>query len=118
MLTRRPSLTKFRKAELVFRAVAGVSRWEERDEHYVQHAELQLTRPTVYAAISLVPQRRISTMALCCCPLESADALSAVYAFMRHADDLSDDPGMSSSERRQKLTEFMNLPSLARNRTH
>ncbi|MDR3763809.1 MAG: phytoene/squalene synthase family protein [Acidobacteriota bacterium] len=35
------------------------------------------------------------------------DALCAVYAFMRHADDLSDDPGMAPEERRQKLAEFL-----------
>jgi phytoene synthase len=35
------------------------------------------------------------------------NALSAVYAFMRHADDLSDDPGMTAGERRTKLDEFI-----------
>jgi 15-cis-phytoene synthase len=40
-------------------------------------------------------------------PVRKRNALSAVYAFMRHADDLSDDPGMSACERRLKLAEFI-----------
>ena len=36
-------------------------------------------------------------------PAAKRDALCAVYAFMRRADDLSDDPGCSAPERRQKL---------------
>jgi len=36
-------------------------------------------------------------------PAEKRDALCAVYAFMRHADDLSDEPGRTAAERRQKL---------------
>ena len=39
-------------------------------------------------------------------PRERRDALSAVYAFMRHSDDLSDDPGLSRREREDKLTEW------------
>jgi phytoene synthase len=36
-------------------------------------------------------------------PAEKRDAICAVYAFMRHADDLSDEPGCTAAERRQKL---------------
>jgi len=39
-------------------------------------------------------------------PRDRRDALSAVYAFMRHSDDLSDDPGMTRSEREEKLAEW------------
>jgi 15-cis-phytoene synthase len=39
-------------------------------------------------------------------PREKRDALCAVYAFMRHADDLSDEPGLHPEDRRQKLTEW------------
>jgi len=39
-------------------------------------------------------------------PRERRDALSAVYAFMRHSDDLSDDPGLSRREREDRLTEW------------
>ena len=40
-------------------------------------------------------------------PSSKRNALSAVYAFMRHADDLSDDPGMTPYERRIKLANFI-----------
>jgi 15-cis-phytoene synthase len=36
-------------------------------------------------------------------PKEKRDALCAVYAFMRHADDLSDDPGLSPEQRHMQL---------------
>jgi 15-cis-phytoene synthase len=39
-------------------------------------------------------------------PRDRRDALSAVYAFMRHSDDLSDDPGLTRREREDKLTEW------------
>ena len=41
-------------------------------------------------------------------PRERRNALSAVYAFMRHSDDLSDDPGFTRREREDKLTEWRN----------
>ncbi len=40
-------------------------------------------------------------------PREKRNALCAVYAFMRHSDDLSDTPGMSLEERRHKLAEWL-----------
>lgn len=36
-------------------------------------------------------------------PRIKRNALCAVYAFMRHADDISDDPGMSLTQRQQQL---------------
>lgn len=41
-------------------------------------------------------------------PSEKRNALCAVYAFMRHADDLADDPRLEVSEKRQKLEEWLN----------
>lgn len=41
-------------------------------------------------------------------PSEKRNALCAVYAFMRHADDLADDPRVEVSEKRQKLEEWLN----------
>lgn len=41
-------------------------------------------------------------------PARKRNALSAVYAFMRHADDISDDPSIPCELRREKLTEWMN----------
>jgi phytoene synthase len=40
-------------------------------------------------------------------PARKRSALSAVYAFMRHADDISDDPSVPVVERREKLAEWM-----------
>jgi 15-cis-phytoene synthase len=40
-------------------------------------------------------------------PKRKRQALSAVYAFMRHCDDLADDPNLSLEERRQKLETWL-----------
>jgi 15-cis-phytoene synthase len=41
-------------------------------------------------------------------PARKRNALSAVYAFMRHADDISDDPSIPPDQRREKLNEWIN----------
>jgi phytoene synthase len=41
-------------------------------------------------------------------PREKRDAICAVYAFMRHADDISDQPGAGKGERREKLADWLN----------
>ena len=41
-------------------------------------------------------------------PLRKRNALSAVYAFMRRADDISDDPSIPAEQKRQKLDEWIN----------
>jgi phytoene synthase len=41
-------------------------------------------------------------------PSRKRNALSAVYAFMRHADDISDDPATPVDQRRAKLDEWLN----------
>lgn len=40
-------------------------------------------------------------------PSDKRNAFCAVYAFMRHADDISDGPESSSQEKRQRLTEWL-----------
>jgi phytoene synthase len=40
-------------------------------------------------------------------PARKRNALSAVYAFMRRADDISDDPAIPFEQRREKLDEWM-----------
>jgi phytoene synthase len=40
-------------------------------------------------------------------PAEKRNALSAVYAFMRHADDISDEPGTDAQQKRQKLSDWL-----------
>ena len=41
-------------------------------------------------------------------PARKRNALSAVYAFMRRADDISDDPSIPVEQRREKLDDWMN----------
>src|SRR5260370_15506135 len=40
-------------------------------------------------------------------PTEKRNAFCAVYAFMRHADDISDDPNMDPQQKREKLSEWL-----------
>jgi phytoene synthase len=40
-------------------------------------------------------------------PRRKRDALSAVYAFMRHADDICDNPALPDGVKREKLTELL-----------
>lgn len=40
-------------------------------------------------------------------PAEKRNALCAVYAFMRHADDISDDPQFVPDQKRQKLSDWL-----------
>ena len=40
-------------------------------------------------------------------PKERRDAICAIYAFMRKADDLSDDESLSREERRACLTDWL-----------
>ena len=40
-------------------------------------------------------------------PRRKRDALSAVYAFMRHADDIADDPGLPVAEKRARLESWL-----------
>lgn len=40
-------------------------------------------------------------------PRRKRDAMSAVYAFMRHADDISDDPQLTSQAKRDKLDDWL-----------
>lgn len=40
-------------------------------------------------------------------PAEKRNALCAVYAFMRHADDISDDPNLPSAEKRAQLDNWL-----------
>lgn len=40
-------------------------------------------------------------------PRRKRNALSAVYAFMRHADDISDNPGLSIEDRKAKLDAWL-----------
>lgn len=72
-----------------------------------QHAALRLT--TAYSVCRHIARSSAKNFyyGFMLLPSRKRNALSAVYAFMRHADDLSDDPGMAPSERWAKLNEFI-----------
>ncbi len=72
-----------------------------------QHARLRLT--TAYSVCRHIARSSAKNFyyGFMLLPARKRNALSAVYAFMRHADDLSDDPGMPLPERRLKLAEFI-----------
>jgi phytoene synthase len=84
-----------------------------------EHAALRLT--TAYSVCRRIARSSAKNFyyGFMLLPSRKRDALSAVYAFMRHADDLSDDPGMAPLERREKLAQFMESyhRSLATGRT-
>lgn len=40
-------------------------------------------------------------------PSEKRNALCAVYAFMRHADDISDDPALDVAQKKEKMSEWL-----------
>jgi phytoene synthase len=73
----------------------------------MQHHELRLT--TAYSVCRHIARSSAKNFyyGFMLLPVRKRNALSAVYAFMRHADDLSDDPGMAPGERRAKLTQFI-----------
>ena len=72
-----------------------------------QHAALQMS--TAYSVCRHIARSSAKNFyyGFMLLPARKRNALSAVYAFMRHADDLSDDPGMAPEERRAKLAEFI-----------
>ena len=73
----------------------------------VQHAALRLN--TAYGVCRHIARSSAKNFyyGFMLLPARKRNALSAVYAFMRHADDLSDDPGMTPVERREKLAAFI-----------
>ncbi len=73
----------------------------------VQHHPLQLS--TAYGVCRHITRSSAKNFyyGFLVLPRKKRNALSAVYAFMRHADDISDDPTLSIRERHQKLSEWL-----------
>jgi phytoene synthase len=70
-------------------------------------ASLQLT--TAYAVCRSISRNSARNFyyAFLALPQEKRNAICAVYAFMRHADDISDRPGVSLPERRRLLADWL-----------
>lgn len=64
---------------------------------------------TAYEQCAAIARRQAKNFyyAFLALPKPKRDAICAVYAFMRHADDLSDDPSIPAEQRRAKLDEWM-----------
>jgi phytoene synthase len=73
----------------------------------MQHAALRMT--TAYSICRHIARSSAKNFyyGFLLLPAQKRNALCAVYAFMRHADDLSDDPNMAPRERQGKLAEFI-----------
>jgi phytoene synthase len=69
-----------------------------------------------YAACRAIARREAKNFyyAFLALPKHKRDAMCAIYAFMRHADDLSDDETKSHAERRAELCAWMNAWKRAR----
>ena len=72
-----------------------------------QHAALQMS--TAYSVCRQIARKSAKNFyyGFMLLPGRKRNALCAVYAFMRHADDLADDPGMSPRERHEKLQGYI-----------
>jgi phytoene synthase len=70
------------------------------DTHALEHA---------YAACRAIARREAKNFyyAFVALPLARRNAICAIYAFMRHADDLADDESLSREERRRRLDAWL-----------
>ncbi len=73
----------------------------------VQHHPLQLD--TAYGVCGHIARAHAKNFyyGFALLPRRKRNALSAVYAFMRHADDITDNAELSVQERRARLSEFL-----------
>lgn len=77
-----------------------------------QTSSLQQTAPTLAEAYGIckeIARREAKNFyyAFVALPEAKRNAICAVYAFMRHADDLADDESLSIPERRKRMEEWM-----------
>ena len=73
----------------------------------VQHHPLQLD--TAYGVCGHIARAHAKNFyyGFALLPRRKRNALSAVYAFMRHADDITDNAALSVEERRARLSDFL-----------
>src|SRR6202000_262310 len=70
-----------------------------------------MTQKQAYAACRAIAKREAKNFyyAFVALPAHKRDAMCAIYAFMRHADDISDDESKDHATRRTELTEWTNV---------
>lgn len=68
-----------------------------------------MTTAEAYSACRVIARREAKNFyyAFLALPRHKRDAICAVYAFMRQADDLSDDESLSLEDRRSKMSEWL-----------
>jgi phytoene synthase len=71
--------------------------------------ELQVTLDAAYAACRAIARREAKNFyyAFVALPAPRRNAICAIYAFMRQADDLADDESISIEERRTRIDEWL-----------
>ena len=76
---------------------------------------LDLTLSGAYKACREIAKREAKNFyyAFLALPHQRRDAICAIYAFMREADDIADDESLSIAERRQRLDAWLDLWHLA-----
>jgi 15-cis-phytoene synthase len=76
---------------------------------------LDLTLSGAYKACREIAKREAKNFyyAFLALPHQRRDAICAIYAFMREADDIADDENLSIAERRQRLDAWLDLWHLA-----
>jgi squalene synthase HpnC len=117
VLSARPAISKSTKLALAARALFGKAlpflRLSARSTRKTVQArtapsrDLDLAR--AYAACRTIAKREAKNFyyAFVALPLERRNAICAVYAFMRQADDLADDESLSRQERRRRLDSWL-----------
>ena len=112
VLSARPAISKRTKLALALRALGGKAlpflrlgahRQGRRLDARRLHRRATLAR--AYAACRAIAKREAKNFyyALSRCPLQRRNAICAIYAFMRQADDLADDESLPREERRRQL---------------
>ena len=104
VLTSRPAISKPRKLWLVLRAAVGKMFVSGEDQSGIR---CNFPPRTACAGTSPARQAKNFYYAFLVLPRRKRNALCAVYAFMRHADDISDDETVPAAARREKLTALM-----------
>ncbi len=116
VLSARPAISKSRKLALLLRAVSGkllpflrLGKPKLRNGVTQANPSDGLTLDRAYAACRAIARREAKNFyyAFVALPEPRRNAICAIYAFMRQADDLADDESLSRDERRRHLEAWL-----------